>query len=228
MNLKNQITLRQLISFVKKDDDTQPRNKKWMLKRLYKYLWDMHQYPFDKKNPSLTKITRQYEDVITELLSKKKVKSNAMPIVARSMKPDDDRIEIALLNLKYEVPKRGLKPWGGKNPPKGYYNCNSYKHNKYFGFGKSSWSKLIDTPIIDETMSLQPWELLGEILWELTFDGNTEKQCDKNFEILKEKLSKAIKEIKRGECVELPNKNNKEFKVVIAKSVFDCLNKIEN
>lgn len=225
MNLNEPITLRQLISFVMTPDETERRNKDWMQKRLFKHLHKISCYPFERHNPTLKRITSRYKTVVEELLSKKKTKPYDMPICVH-VNEFSGEIEVTLKNPKYIAPENGLLPWGGENPPEGYYNCNDDKHNEHFAFGFTSWSKIIDTSVIVETTKLQIWEILGEILWEMTFDGFSEKECNQNQKKLKKILDERVKEITDGESVELTDGEDGKFKVVAAKSFLEDLKNI--
>jgi hypothetical protein len=125
------------------------------------------------------------------------------------------------------APPKGAKPWGGKNPPKGHYNCNLSKHNRVFAMGFVPWSKLIDTPVINKA-GFSNEQLLAEILWEFTFYGWTEKRVEKRIDEIEGKIKEAIKEIDAGKCVELPPKKEGGFKVVIPDSVSQQIISITN
>jgi hypothetical protein len=130
-------------------------------------------------------------------------------------------IDVCFLNNRYVAPPKYAKPWGGKNPPKGHYNCNLSKYNKVFAMGFTAWSKLIDTPIVNEA-ELSSEELAAEILWELTFYGWTEKRVNSHVEGIKTKISKAVKEIK------LPPQKKGGYKIVIPDSVAKQIIDISN
>lgn len=174
--------------------------------------------------PVLLKSTiNSYSRVVKELLSKPRVKAYEMPwLIKESVDPFDGQkyADVCFLNTKYVAPKPGLKPWGGcvgKKVPKGYYDCNADKHNRTFASGFVPWSKLIDTPIINEArFSLE--KLLAEILWELTFYGWTEEKAKESTNEIKKSLLQAKKEIADGKCITLPTPPGK-FKVVIPDSV---------
>lgn len=170
--------------------------------------------------PTLDQTISQYTPVLKELLGKPKTKAYSMPLVVQECTSYDKEkyIDVCLLNPKYVAPAKGLKPWGGKNPPKGHYNVNLNKHSHYFAMGGIAWSKLIDTPIINEAKcSLE--QMVAEILWEFTFYGWTEKKANKKMEDIKERINKARDEIKKGKCIEIPPKKNGGFKIVIPDSV---------
>jgi len=188
----NQLTLRQLINLVECREG-------WKNK-LFNYLYKKSKKSFATRKVILEDTTKAYSNVIEELKSKKPSKPNDFPIIIKIVKDFIDKkpfVDVCLLNPNYVAPKRGLLPWGGKNPPKGHYNCNDSKHNQYYAFGYSSWNDVIDTKIIVKTRKLKPWQYLGDILWELTWHGFTEKDSQKFNKDLKTRLSKAIKQIKK-------------------------------
>ena len=187
----NVLTIRQLISLVECREG-------WKDK-LFKYLCDKDTRPI-KLSDKMKSTVAGYGSVIEELKSKKKVKPDEMPIVVRTAKDVFDGtkfIDVCFLNPNYVAPKKGLKPWGGKNPPKGHYNCNAKKHNQYYGFGYSEWSKIIDTKVIREDIKIPFYVCLAEILYEMTFHGFTEKEVNTFNKKLCKSLTKALKQIKK-------------------------------
>ncbi len=150
--------------------------------------------------PSMETTVTAYTHVVKELISKPKVRAYSMSILVRDSIDFLDKtpfIDVCLLNRKYVAPREGLKPWGcrrGQKPPKGYYDCNCDKHNRTFSLMGVAWSKLIDTPVIIESTCSSD-KAIAVILWELTFDGWTEKQVDRNMTVIKKKLCQAAKEI---------------------------------
>ena len=173
--------------------------------------------------PRLEVTTKSYSHVAEELSEKPKAKPYKMPILVRVSKDHFDKkpyVDVCFLNPKYEAPAKGLKPWGGK-PPEGYYNCNLTKHGQYFAFGWTPWSKIIDTPVIihQSAKHLPPEAILGEILWELTFDGWTEEAAEKKGKDILQRCKEAEKEFKKGKFVEIPPKEKGDLKVVIPTSV---------
>jgi hypothetical protein len=164
-----------------------------------------------------------YSKVVTELLLKPKAKPYKFPIVvrvARDLFDKHDFNEVCFLNPNYVAPAKGLKPWGG-NPPKGHYNCNTEKHNQYFGFGWTPWSKIIDTLVLVEgkAKKLPVTAILGEILWEMTFSGWTEEATIKRGKDILKRWKDAKKDIKEGKFVEIPPKKKGGYKIVIPKTV---------
>jgi len=177
------------------------------------------------KAPTLQQTVDAYTSVVKELLEKPRTRKYSMSILVHEAEDWFDKhkyADVCFLNPRYVAPPKGAKPWGGnKFPKKGkYYNCNLNKHNKTFAMGFTSWSKIIDTPIInDAKYSME--KVVAEILWELTFYGWTEKKCDDHAEEIKGKLKEAMKEIKEGKCIELPPKKKGGYKIVIP----DCVSK---
>jgi hypothetical protein len=168
--------------------------------------------------PELT--AKSYSKVIQELLKKPRSRAYRYPILVRMTRQDGESYaDVSLFNTKAVPSPQGLRPWGG-NPPKGYYNCNLSKYSPRFAFGYTSWSKIIDTPVINRAR-LKNHELLAVILWELTFNGWTEAQCHDSVQMLKQKLDEARKDIKAGKCIVLPKKGEKGFNIVIPDSVRD-------
>jgi hypothetical protein len=173
--------------------------------------------------PSLETTTESYRKVLEELTAKPKAKPYKMPIFVRMSKDFFNKtlyVDVCFLNPKYEAPAKGLKPWGGK-PPEGHYNCNLNKHSQYFAFGWTPWSKIIDTPVElhRSVKKLSPEAILGEILWELTFNGWSEEDAEKKGKEILSRCEEAKKDIKEGKFVELPPKKKGDFKVVIP----DCV-----
>lgn len=161
--------------------------------------------------PTMEQTIMSYTKVIDELLGKPKVKPYSMPWLVEERVDYFDKkkyVDVCFLNPKYVAPAKGLKPWGGKNPPKGHYNCNDNKYNRTFATGFVPWSKLIDTPIINDTK--YPLErVVAEILWELTFYGWTEEQTNKRMKEIDKKLVEAMQDIKEGKGIELSFKKKK-------------------
>ena len=147
--------------------------------------------------PTLEQTRLAYKKVICELLSKPKTRSYTMHwLVQDNTDPFDKKpyVDVCFLNPKYVEPPKGTKPWGGKNPPVGHYNCNLNKYNRTFAAGFTPWSKIIDTPIVNEgNYSLN--QLVAEILWEITFYGWTEEKVEENVNIIQEKIIDSAKGI---------------------------------
>ena len=148
------------------------------------------------KKASVEVVRKAYSSVIRELLAFPKQRAGRMPICVREVTDQGEKsYDVAFLNPAYIQPPKGLKPWGGKNPPKGHYNCNANKFNQYFSFGYTEWHKLIDTEVrYDNTLTES--QVLAEILWELTFNGWTAAACKKAVKKLEKLLSEAVSEIK--------------------------------
>lgn len=175
-----------------------------------------------KKNaPTLEQTGHAYKLVIAELLSKPRTSRYSMSILVKLSEDWFDKHkypDVCFLNPDYVAPRKGLKPWGGKNPPKGHYNCNLKKHSQTYAMGFTSWSKIIDTPVINEG-GFSNDQLVAEILWELTFYGWTEKKSNAKVKALTKTLVKAKKEVDEGKCITLNPKKKGGFKVVIPNSV---------
>ena len=226
--MKNIGTLRQLISrLFSSPDETSP------LSLVLDYLYKKDSESMRSK-VTLKSTTRAYVPVIDELLSIPPAKPYRMPIMVKWAIDDFEKqpikyVDVSLLNTKYKAPAEGLQPWGcrkGKKPPKGHYDVNAEKHNQYFAFGFSSWSDVIDTPVMDDTGLSEP-EIVAEILWELTFYGWTQKDVEKEIDEIKDSMDQALKEIKEGKCVKLPKKSEKGFDVVIPESVLKQIKELE-
>lgn len=183
--------------------------------------------------PAMEQTVSSYTHVVKELLSKPRVRPYSMNWVVKESVDFFDKkkyADVCFLNKKYVAPAKGLKPWGGVKGhkiPKGHYNCNANKHSQYFACGFTPWSKIIDTPIINEAG--YPMErVVSEILWEMTFYGWTEEKTNANVKTIKSRIDEAVKEVKEGKCIELPPKKKGGFKVVIPDSVSTQIVNIAN
>jgi len=177
---------------------------------------------------TMERTTRAYSQVIQELLKKPRTRAYKYPIFVKMTRQDDEsHPDVSLLNTKAVPAPKGKRPWGGKTPPKGHYNCNLEKYSAHFAFGYTGWSQIIDTPVINRAR-LKNCELLAVILQELTFHGWSEEQCNDSVQVLKKKLEEARKDIKAGRCTVLPKKGDKGFDVVIPDSVRDSLKNRES
>ncbi len=184
---------------------------------------------FEKKKISMKKTKELYENVILELLSKPKTRKYSMTWLVQettdsfinATKPytKETYIDVCFLNPRYIAPDETLKPWGGKNPPTGYYNCNLNKHNKLFATGFTPWSKVIDTPIIITVPNCSLENAVAEILWEMTFYAWTEETLKVNVDSLVNKIKKVKEEIKTGRAITIPPKTKEGMSVVIPNSV---------
>jgi len=171
--------------------------------------------------PSMEQTIGSYTRVVNELIQKPKARKYSMSILVRETKDFFDKhkyADVCFLNPKYIAPPKGLKPWGGKNPPAGHYNVNNNKYSRIFAMGWTPWSKIIDTPVINDA-GYSPERLLAEILWELTYYGWTEEMVNINVKEISKNVKKARKEIKAGKCIELPPKKKGGYKIVIPDSV---------
>ena len=177
---------------------------------------------------TLERTTRAYSQTIQELLKKPWTRAYKYPIFVKMTRQGDESYpDVSLLNTKAVPPPKGKRPWGGKKPPKGHYNCNLEKYSACFAFGYTGWIRIIDTPVINRAR-LKNYELLAVILWELTFNGWSEEQCNDSVQLLQQKLDEAKREIKSGKCAVLPKKGNKGFDIVIPDSVRDRLKTLES
>jgi hypothetical protein len=153
-----------------------------------------------KDAPTLEKTTAAYKRVVAELLSKPFTRAYHMHILvyeAEDVVDHSKYADVCLLNFRYVDPPVGFKPWGGnKNLPPNHYNCNLVKYNRTFGLDGTPWSKIIDTPIVNEGgYSLE--KTVAEILWELTFYGWTEKKSLARMEEIKKTLTSRMKKSRK-------------------------------
>ena len=171
--------------------------------------------------PTLEQTREAYDKVIVELINKPRAKAYSMHwLLKESIDPFDKKpyADVCFLNPKYVAPPKGTKPWGGKNAPKGHYNCNLNKYNRTFAAGWTPWSKIIDTPIVNEAN--YPLEkVVAEILWEMTFYGWTEEKVNTNVKAITGKIKESVKEVKEGKCIEIPPSKEGGYKIVIPNSI---------
>lgn len=197
------------------------------LDKVYKFINKKdNEYVSKKDRPTLEQTIGAYKPVVKELLHKPRTKTYPLSwLVEECQNPGEDikYIGVCFLNPKYVAPAKGLKPWGGKNPPKGYYNCNLNKHNRTFGVGFEPWSKIIDTPVIITAPECSLEEAVAEILWEMTFYGWSEESVISKSNQIKGKLKQAEKEIKEGKCITIPPNTKDGFTVVIPESVNNAI-----
>lgn len=229
-------TLRELLILDSPDIDdggSWDSPKAW--ESIFKAIWRRDQkYACKTDRPTLKQVRKSYTSVIVELCLKKKAKPYKYPLMVRWVKDMSDGhryFDVSLYNPKYVEPKEGLKPWGcskGEKPPEGHYNVNAARHNQHWAVSGVPWSNLIDTPVwIDDSTAAKPFgSIIAAILWELTFDGWTEKDCKKHTKWLKGRLEEAMKEIEEGKCTEIPPKKEGEWKVVIPDSVSQQIKEI--
>lgn len=176
---------------------------------IFDYLFKKSEIPVAADPPTRTQVVNAYGKVMDELLSKPSSPPDDMPIVVQmvSAMNEESYIGVVHRNTKFVPPPEGLKPWGGKNPPEGHYDCNNEIHNEFFGFGYTPWSKVIDTPIENPTDI--PWtDALAAILWELTFMGWTEESHKKQIDELATNLSDRIAEIDSCEVTDGTDDND--------------------
>jgi hypothetical protein len=207
------------------------------MENVYKIIHDREVEIRSSNIPTLEIIRKNYSPVVKELLDKPKVKSYPMPLaVARAvdiLDPQIKYVEVYLLNPKYQEPQAGLQPYGGRKNskiPDGYYNINLSKYNKKYSLMGTPWSKIIDTEVKIQDNDISSEEAVANILWELTFDGWTEKQVKKSTDKLKKHLEKRLKqvkkEIKSGQAITVEAKTKGAKNVVIPNSVLKDLKKI--
>ena len=173
--------------------------------------------------PTLEIIAGNYGRVVKELLSKPRIKAYSMSFVIQSAIDPFDKtpyFDVYLRNRRYVEPPKGKKPWGGvcgKKMPRGKYNCNLAKYNLRYSLMGIRWSKLIDTQIENEA-GCSNEQVIATLLWELTFNGWTEKTAA-NTAVLQKRIKEAAKEVKEGKCITLPPKKKGGMKIFIPDSV---------
>lgn len=173
-----------------------------------------------------------YSKVVKELLEKKKTKSYKYKFFVDEIKDFDETyyIDVSLFNPHYIAPDPNLKPWGGKRGekiPAGHYNCNLDKYNERFALGAVGWSKLIDTPVINNTQ-YSAETVLAEILWEITFYGWTEVKIENTWAEINKSFKKTEEDIKNGKYIEIPPLKEGGLKVVIPECVQKQIDDITN
>lgn len=222
----NILTLRQLISYIKCREGWE--------EKVYQHLFNRDKETYTMgKTIDITKTRKGYGHVMNELLSKKEAKPYKYPICVKdTIDPFDKHtyLDVCLLNPGYEKPAKGLKWWGGKpgsnKVPAGHYNINLEKHSQWFSFMSTPWSKIIDTKIIIKAKKVEFHEVLAHILWELTFDGWTEKDVDKNTKKLMKSLKEATKQIDEGKYKTIKSKKPGGADIVIPDIVSKQINDI--
>lgn len=193
------------------------------LAKTYQYINDKDNGYVRKTPILLSRTSLAYSRVIKELLDKRKAKPFKYKILVELNEDWFDKqkyIDVSLLNPNYVEPASDLKPWGGgpgQKIPKGYYNCNAVRHNRRFAFGATKWSELIDTPIINNTDRSNE-QILGELLWELTFYGWTEKTVKKTWSVIDKRLKEAKEDVKQGRYTEILPKNEGERKLIVTET----------
>jgi hypothetical protein len=155
-----------------------------------------------------------------ELLAMPKTKAYCYPIIVEA---NNGCVDVSLLNPQAVPAPKGKRPWGGKNPPTGYYNVNLSKYCRLYVLAGVSWPRLIDTPIINKA-ELPNVELLSEVLWELTFYGGTSKKNELAMRTIGASIEKSRAEIKSGKCVKVKSKKKGDYTIVIPNSVVKLIN----
>lgn len=213
------MTLRELLTKVNLEEVYRLINKK------------DNSYIAECDRPSMEITVKSYSAVVKELLSKPSVPEYEMPMVLQKTKDPFNKseyVEALFLNLKYEAPTKGLKPWFGdgiKKSPKGHYDANDNKHNYRFAMGFMPWSKIIDTTVINKTeYSLEI--ITAELLWELTFYGWSEKKSTTSIKELEKRFKEVNKEIKDKKYTKLSKKSKNGFDVIIPNSVTEQIKNI--
>jgi len=201
------------------------------LEKVYKLINKKDKY--HKPSPTLEQTTEAYQPVVKELLHKPRTKAHALTWLVEEYQNPGEKIKyigVCFLNTKYVEPPKGAKPWGGKNPPKGHYNCNLNKYNRTFAVGFTPWSKVIDTPVAITAPKCSLEQAVAEILWEMTFYGWSEERVNSQVDHINGKIKQAKKEIKEGKCITIPPKTKDGFTVVIPESIsntiVDLINKL--
>jgi len=204
-----------------------------MIDYLFKKDCHMMQNSITPENPLLREDTESsYLCVIEELMSLPNSEPKHLPFFVswREDKYEESEevsqkfVDVCLINLQYIEPPKNLEPWGcvgDEEAPEGHYNLNEEKYNKYFGYGLTPWNELIDTEIINEIEELKDYEILAEILCELTFYGWTQQKQEEFSDMLEERMDQVKEEIKDGKCTVLKRENENQFDVVIP----DCVKK---
>lgn len=171
----------------------------------------------------LNKTSLAYSKVVKKLLNKKRTKPYKYKILVEEAEDWFDKhkyIDVSLLNPRYVEPPAGLKPWGGgpgQKIPEGHYNCNAVKHNRRFAFGLVKWSEIIDTPVINKTDRSNE-QILGEILWELTFYGWTEEKVKKTWDVIDQRVKEAKEDIKQGRYTEILPEKEGDKKLIVTET----------
>ena len=186
------------------------------LNKVYKFI-----YKKNLKNiaecdrPQLEQVVNNYSKVVEELLALKPHKPYKYPWYIKyeddwyktyckehNEKYDGDGkyISVCLFNPHYVKPDPSLKPYSRikkEKIPKGHYDCNADKHNKFFSAGFTSWNNIIDSQIII-SIKISLERAIAELLWELTFYGWTNKTVKENCKKLQDSLEESLKNMESG------------------------------
>lgn len=180
------MTLRELILNWSKDDRA--------IFQLFKYLNEIDDMRADSKC-SLFNTLSAYSPVIGGLMLKP-VKTGVMPIVLTTINDTDlhdkpiEYVNVSRRNPNYIDPPENLKPWGcwgDESPPEGFYNANDDKYSKWFSL-LAPWGDMIDAEIENDSKLTNPTEILGEILYEITWHGYTEEDGAQFLDYLNEQM----------------------------------------
>ena len=123
----------------------------------------------------------------------------------------EEYLECHFINKKFEGhPQKDLKFWGGngddKNDcPEGHYNVNYNGYQEYFGMGMTDWDKLLDLNVVirdNVPEDMTPEKIVGEIMWELTFNGFTQEKMVE----FRDDLQQRSDDLKSGKTKGIPSK----------------------
>lgn len=138
----------------------------------------------------LNDVRRSYGKAVEEMLSNKVIHTTDVIIVKKQLDWYYDYL--------MEHPAEARKYKDTKYNPDGSLDKEHYTYidvnlrtdsNEEFGIGSQSWAELISMEIENKT-NLQNEELLGEILWEITFHGFSESKVMKFWENLSSEVDK--------------------------------------
>lgn len=152
---------------------------------------DVFSYLASRDKIEIQKIREAYGAVIEEIKSIP-VQNSPFPFVLsfvdKESDPfsDEDWINVSTVNPDYVRPyPDDLRPWGGNSDdendaPEGHFNVNWKGYNETYGFGFGNWGDSVFGPVFikDEKVESElntPAKIVGEILWEMTFHGWSQK-----------------------------------------------------
>ncbi len=171
------------------------------------------------RNVTLQTTTALYTHVMDEMASMPKARAYQYPLVVRQTGDAGQEFpDVSLWNREAIDPPKGAKPWGGKDHPRGYYNCNDSKYQRFLGASFTPWGKLIDTPVHNPS-HLPEYELLASVLWELTFYGWSDKERQGKVHKLKTQFKRVCDEVNAGHCTVLQPKRKGGYRLVIPDSL---------
>lgn len=170
------------------------------------YLINKHRdfYDYEKDvNEKLKNFSAGYAATINELLSfEPSDKHQIIELVLIENDPFNDNeswINVLIKNDKFiKNPPENLKIWGGNSNdegdcPEGHYNINWNGYQKHFGISGIERAKMLDSPIeiernAFEFLNRRIEAVIGEIIFECTFNGFLEKDCEKFWEEIKSRI----------------------------------------